>query len=134
MQRQLAELQLGPFVAVGSGDADRALIHPPSLPGEAFVITSERTVAAPTHVVHSLLTDVGAWPLWSPHIARVEPPRGSVAAGWEGRVKARFAPAPTTMRVTWAEPGRGMGWETPGLGHTLRYEQRIAPVAGGSQV
>jgi len=98
------------------------------------MITSERTVAAPTHLVHSLLADVEAWKLWSPHISRVEPSSGLVATGWTGQVKAWFAPKPTTMTVTWSEPGRGMAWETPGLGHVLRYEQRIEPVSGGSRV
>lgn len=98
------------------------------------MITSQRTIAAPTHLVHALLTDVGAWTLWSPHISRVQPPHGSVHTGWEGRVKAWFSPVSTAMRVVWAEPGRGMGWETPGFGHLLRYEQRIEPVRGGSVV
>ena len=98
------------------------------------MITSQRTIAAPTHLVHSLLTDVAAWTLWSPHVSRVDPPEGSVATGWQGRVKAWFSPVATTMTVLWAEPGRGLGWETPGLGHTLRYEQRIEPVRGGSSV
>jgi hypothetical protein len=98
------------------------------------MIRSERTIAAPTHLVHALLTDVGAWLLWSPHIRRVDPPTGSVATGWTGTVKAWFSPVATRMTVTWAEPGRGMGWETRGLGHVLRYEQRIEPVRGGSRV
>ena len=98
------------------------------------MIRSERTIAAPTHLVHSLLTDVGAWLLWSPHVRRVEPASGSVATGWSGSVKAWFSPVATKMTVTWAEPGRGMGWESPGLGHVLRYEQRIEPVKGGSKV
>ena len=98
------------------------------------MITSERTIAAPTHLVHALLTDVEAWSLWSPHISWVEPSTGSVATGWTGRVKAWFAPAATTMAVTWAAPGRGMGWETPALGHVLRYEQRVEPIEGGSRV
>jgi hypothetical protein len=98
------------------------------------MIATERTVAAPSHLVHALLTDVEAWGIWSPHISSVEPPSGSVATGWSGRVKARFSPVPTSMTVTWSEPGRGMGWETPGLGHTLRYDQRIEPVTGGARV
>lgn len=98
------------------------------------MISSHRTVAAPTHLVHSLLADVEAWSLWSPHITSVKPSSGSVGAGWSGQVKAWFAPAATTMTVTWAEPGRGMGWETAALGHVLRYEQRIEPVKGGSRV
>ena len=98
------------------------------------MIVSERTVSAPSHLVHALLTDVEAWAIWSPHIASVEPATGSVASGWTGRVRAWFSPTATTMTVTWAEPGRGMGWETPGLGHRLVYEQRIEPVAGGCRV
>jgi Polyketide cyclase / dehydrase and lipid transport len=98
------------------------------------MITSKRTIAAPTHLVHALLTDVGTWALWSPHISRVDPPSGSVAMGWEGRVKAWFSPLATTMTVTWSEPGRGMGWTSRGLGHRLDYEQRIEPVRGGSVV
>jgi len=98
------------------------------------MIVSERTVSAPSHLVHALLTDVEAWALWSPHITSVEPATGAVATGWSGQVKAWFSPTPTTMTVTWAESGRGMGWETPGLGHTLRYEQRIEPISGGCRV
>ena len=98
------------------------------------MIVSERTVSAPSHLVHALLTDVQAWAIWSPHIETVEPAVGMVATGWTGRVKARFSPAATTMTVTWAEPGRGMGWETAGLGHRLVYEQRIEPIPGGCKV
>lgn len=98
------------------------------------MITSEQTIAASADLVHDLLTDIEAWRLWSPHISWVEPPTGSVASGWTGRVKAWFSPKPTTMEVTWAERGRGMRWETVGYGHVLRYEQRIAPVPGGSLV
>lgn len=98
------------------------------------MIRSERTIAAPTHLVHALLTDVGAWLLWSPHVRKVDPPSGSVASGWTGSVKPWFSPVATRMTVTWAEPGRGMGWESPALGHVLRYEQRIEPVKGGSRV
>jgi hypothetical protein len=48
------------------------------------MITSERTVAAPTHLVHSLLADVEAWSLWSPHITRVDPASGSVPPRKQG--------------------------------------------------
>jgi len=126
VKRQLAQLELDPVVGLRADDTVRCL--------EPLLITSERTVAAPTHLVHALLADVEAWALWSPHISRVEPSSGSVAAGWTGQVKAWFSPTATTMRVTWAEPGRGMGWESTALGHVLRYEHRIEPVPGGSRV
>ena len=38
------------------------------------------------------------------------------------------------MTVTYAEAGKGIEWETTGLGHTLRYQQRIEPAPEGSQV
>lgn len=99
------------------------------------MITSELTIAAPPALVHDLLTDVGAWKLWAPHVTRVEPPQGHVAPGWRGSVKAWFSPVATQMHVTWVRPEAGMGWETPGFGHVLRYEQRIAtPASGGSHV
>ncbi len=98
------------------------------------VIVTEREIAAPPELVHALLTDVAAWRLWSPHIAWVEPAAGQVEAGWRGRVRAWFAPVATEMLVTWAEPGGGMDWESTGLGHVLRYRQRIAPAPDGARV
>lgn len=98
------------------------------------MIASERTVGASPEAVHDLLTDVAAWRLWSPHISWTDPTDGHVAAGWRGQVKAWFSPVPTEMHVTWAQPGQGMKWETTGLGHTLRYEQRIDPAPEGSHV
>lgn len=97
-------------------------------------IRHEREVAAPADTVHRLLTSVEAWPVWSPHIRRVVPPSGAVGPGWRGRVTPRFAPVATEMAVTWAEPGRGMDWETRALGHRLRYEQRITPTDAGCRV
>jgi hypothetical protein len=97
------------------------------------VIRSRRDIRAPSHVVHELITDVETWCLWSPHVAAVDPPTGRLAAGWSGKVRAWFAP-PTTMTVIWAEPGRGMGWETPALGHVLVYHQRIEPGENGCRV
>lgn len=95
------------------------------------LIASERTVAAPSALVHDLLTDIAAWRVWSPHVASAVPARGHVAEGDVVRVRAWFSPAVTAMHVTWARPDEGMGWESRALGHVLRYEQRIAPAAGG---
>lgn len=98
------------------------------------MIASERTIGAAPEAVHDLLTDVAAWRLWSPHVSWTDPTDGHVTAGWRGQVKARFSPVPTEMNVTWAEPAKGIEWETTGLGHTLRYQQRIEPAPEGSQV
>ena len=97
-------------------------------------IASSRQIAAPPEVVHDLLTSVEAWRLWSPHVASVDPPHGRVEEGWRGRVRAWFVPVPTEMIVTLVVPDRGMEWETPWLGHTLRYSQRIEPTPAGSRV
>ncbi len=87
-------------------------------------ITSRQAVAAPPTIVHDLLTDVGAWALWSPHVASVEPASGSVEAGWRLRVRPWFGP-PTVMEVTEVLPGAGMCWRTRGAGHVLTYDQLV---------
>lgn len=99
----------------------------------ASPITSERTVAAPPALVHEVLTDVGAWALWSPHIASVRPSSGAVHAGWVGRVRPWFGPT-TTMEVTEVVPGAGMRWRTRALGHELAYAQLVSVEGEGARV
>ena len=72
------------------------------------MIRSTRNVAAPATVVHAVLTDVRAWRLWSPHVAR--------------------GPA-TRMDVTWCEPGRGIRWASTAAGYRLEYADLIDPDA-----
>jgi hypothetical protein len=92
-----------------------------------WVIRSERSVAAPAAVVHAVLTDVRAWRLWSPHIARVDAATEVIdAAGWSGMVKPWFGPA-TRMDVTWCEPGRGIRWSSDAGGYRLDYADLITP-------
>jgi hypothetical protein len=91
------------------------------------VIRSSRAVAAPAAVVHAVLTDVRAWRLWSPHVARVDAAEQVVgAAGWSGLVRPWFGPA-TRMDVTWCEPGRGIRWESAAGGYRLAYADLIDP-------
>lgn len=91
------------------------------------VTRSERRIAAPVAVVHAVLTDVAAWRLWSPHIARVDSDRDVVdAAGWTGLVKPWFGPA-TRMDVTWCEPGRGIRWTSAAAGYRLDYADLVVP-------
>jgi hypothetical protein len=98
------------------------------------VIRSQRAVAAPAAVVHAVLTDVRAWRMWSPHIARVEAAQQVIdAAGWSGSVKPWFGPA-TRMDVTWCEPGRGIRWTSAGAGYRLEYADLIDPDGEGSTV
>lgn len=81
--------------------------------------------------VHDLLTDIAAWPAWSPHVASCDPPAGRCADGMTIATRAFFSPVPTPMHVDWVRPGEGMGWHSRALGHTLRYEDRVTPAAGG---
>jgi hypothetical protein len=99
------------------------------------VIRSSRAVAAPAAVVHAVLTDVRAWRLWSPHVARVDAAEQVIdAAGWSGLVKPWFGPA-TRMDVTWCEPGRGIRWTSAAGGYRLEYADLIDPgPAGGCTV
>lgn len=96
-------------------------------------ITSQLTVEAPPALVHDLLTDVGAWALWAPHVASVVPARGHVDAGWRLRVRPWFGPT-TTMEVTEVIGGAGMRWRTRGAGHLLSYAQLVEPEGEGSRV
>lgn len=91
------------------------------------MIRSERPVAAPAAIVHTVLTDVTAWKLWAPHIANVDSVTDVIRdAAWSGMVKPWFGPA-TQMDVTWVEPGRGMRWTTTLLGQRLEYADLITP-------
>lgn len=94
------------------------------------MIRSEQEIDAPAELVHELLTDIAAWRLWSPHIARVDGPEGPVAAGWSGLVKPWFGPA-VRMDVTWSEPGRGIRWRSTAAGHRLDYADLVEPVSPG---
>ena len=94
-------------------------------------IRTARDVAAPAALVHDLLVDVAAWGLWSPHVARVDPPEGRVAAGERRRVRPWFGP-PTSMDVETVTAGRGMTWSTPAARHVLRYTQDVEPTGGDS--
>lgn len=94
------------------------------------MIRSSQVVNAPAALVHDVLTDVGAWRLWSPHVARVDGPPGPVAAGWSGLVKPWFGPA-TRMEVTWSEPGRGIRWHSTAAGHRLDYADLVEPLDAG---
>lgn len=96
-------------------------------------ISEARTVAAAPAVVHDLLVDVAAWPLWAPHVVRTDPASGRVHAGWRGRVRPWFGPA-TTMEVTEVLPDGGMRWRTRALGHELSYAQLVRERGSGSEV
>ncbi len=84
--------------------------------------------------MHALLVEVRAWSVWSPHIASVDPPSGRLHPGWRGQVRAWFSPVPTEMVVDAVRPGEGIAWHSRGLGHVLRYENRIAAEGAGSRV
>ena len=94
-------------------------------PTLVWVIRTERPVAAPATIVHTVLTDVTAWKLWAPHIASVDCVTDIIRdTAWSGLVKPWFGPA-TQMDVTWVEEGRGMRWTTTVLGHRLDYADLI---------
>jgi len=87
--------------------------------------------AADPRTVHALLTDIAAWRLWSPHVASVAPDHGTVHPGQTVATRAFFSPAVTPMHVDWVRPEEGMGWHSRAAGHTLTYENRVEPLAGG---
>jgi hypothetical protein len=100
-------------------------------PPEPITVALEVPDADP-QTVHALLTDIAAWRLWSPHVASVVPDHGTVQPGQTVATRAFFSPAVTPMHVDWVRPGEGMGWHSRAAGHTLTYENRVSPLAGGT--
>lgn len=97
-------------------------------------IRTEAVVPAAPDVVHDLLTDIGSWAIWSPHVASVKPRLGHVAAGDVIRTRAFFSPVATPMHVDTVTPGRGISWHSEALGHRLSYENRVDPAPEGARV
>lgn len=97
-------------------------------------IRSEAVVPAAADVVHDLLTDIGSWAVWSPHIAHVKPRRGHVAAGDVVLTRAFFSPVATPMHVDAVTPGGGIRWHSTAFGHRLTYENRVDPAPEGARV
>lgn len=97
-------------------------------------IRSQAVVPAAPEVVHDLLTDIGSWSVWSPHIAQVKPRRGHVAAGDVVRTRAFFSPVATPMHVDAVTPARGIRWHSTAFGHRLSYENRVEPAPEGARV
>lgn len=94
------------------------------------MIRTERVVDASADSIHDLITDVTAWPLWSPHVASVAVVAGDahrVGPGWTARVRPWFGPA-TTMQVTSVGPSRGIRWQSHALGYRLRYRNGVEPL------
>ncbi len=86
---------------------------------------------APPEVVHDLLTDIAAWPAWSPHVASSDPATGRCTDGMTIATRAFFSPVVTPMVVDWVREGEGMAWHSRAFGHTLSYEDRVRPAPGG---
>ena len=75
------------------------------------MIRTEQLVPAGPDVVHDLLTDIGSWAVWSPHIAWVKPRR---RRGDPRRWSAR--------------------WHFRALAHRLRYENLVVAAPEGARV
>jgi hypothetical protein len=96
-------------------------------------IHSVRVVGAPPEVVHDLLADASAWRAWAPRLAWADPPPERLSEGWSGRVRARSWPT-REVTILWAEPPRGVDWESRAAWHRLVCRQRVGPHEAGSRV
>lgn len=90
--------------------------------------------AASADTVHDLLTDVDAWPVWSPHVASVDAPVRRIAPGWAGMTRAFFSPVPTSMTVDDVRHDGGYTWHSTVGPWRLDYDNGVQPDAAGGSV
>lgn len=99
-----------------------------------MIATTIRSAAAAA-TVHDLLTDVDAWSVWSPHVARVEAPERRLHDGWHGRTRAFFSPVATPMTVDAVRPDGGYNWHATVGPWRLDYDNAVvADSRGGGSV
>lgn len=98
------------------------------------MIETEQTCAASAATVHELLVDVDAWALWAPHVASIRAEHRRVDAGWNGDVRAFFAPRATAMVVDRVHDVGGYDWHSTAGPWRLDYENRVRATPSGSAI
>ena len=90
-------------------------------------------ISAPPDRVWAVMSDIEAWPEWTPTVTRVELlDPGPLAVGQRARVLQPRLPA-AVWRITALEPGRSFTWVTrsPGVEVTARHS--VEPSGAGSR-
>ena len=90
-------------------------------------------ISAPPDRVWAVMSDIEAWPEWTPTVTRVELlDPGPLAVGQRARVLQPRLPA-AVWRITALEPGRSFTWVTRSPGVVVTARHSVEPVVGGSR-
>jgi hypothetical protein len=90
-------------------------------------------ISAPPDRVWAVMSDIEAWPEWTPTVTRVELlDPGPLAVGQRARVLQPRLPA-AVWRITALEPGRSFTWVTRSPGVVVTARHSVEPVEGGSR-
>jgi len=96
-----------------------------------FAIAVE--ISAPPDRVWAVMSDIEAWPVWTPTVTRVELlDPGPLAMGQRARVLQPRLPA-AVWRITALEPGRSFTWVTRSPGVVVTARHSVEPAGGGSR-
>ena len=89
-------------------------------------------ISAPPDRVWAVMSDIEAWPEWTPTVTRVELlDPGPLAVGQRARVLQPRLPA-ALWRITALEPGRSFTWVTRSPGVVVTARHSVEPAEGGS--
>lgn len=90
-------------------------------------------ISAPPDRVWAVMSDIEAWPEWTPTVTRVELlDPGPLAVGQRARVLQPRLPA-AVWRITALEPGRSFTWVTRSPGVVVTARHSVEPAPGGSR-
>ena len=90
-------------------------------------------ISAPPDRVWAVMSDIEAWPEWTPTVTRVELlDPGPLAVGQRARVLQPRLPA-AVWRITALEPGRSFTWVTRSPGVVVTARHSVEPAEGGSR-
>lgn len=97
------------------------------------VFETSREIAAPAHVVWTVIADVEKWPEWTPSIRDVRRAEdGQLSIGSRAKVRQPKL-LPLTWTVTELEPEKGFTWSARSPGVRITARHYVVPTAAGSR-
>ncbi len=91
-------------------------------------------IAAPPHLVWTILSDVERWPQWTPTVTSIRSlDSGPIGIGGRLNIHQPKLP-PAVWRMTAIVPGQSFTWITRGIGVQVTAHHSVEPTPSGSRV